>query len=224
MADDRVRAGYDAVAATYEEQFADELDRKPLERGVLDAFCEMAPPGAIADIGCGPGHITRYLAERRDDVLGVDLSPEMIAVARRQHPRLQFAVASMLRLPYADGAWTGVVTMYSIIHLDADERVRALSEFARTLRPDGLLLVSFHVDGPGFAPGDVNHLRTFLGHPVEMDGYFLDPAVVTADLVANGFRVLARLDREPIVDIEFASRRCYMLARRTVRSSHEPRA
>jgi SAM-dependent methyltransferase len=224
MADDRVRAGYDAVAATYEEQFADELDRKPLERGVLDAFCEMAPPGAIADIGCGPGHITRYLAERRDDVLGVDLSPEMIAVARRRHPRLQFAVASMLRLPYADGAWTGVVTMYSIIHLDADERVRALSEFARTLRPDGLLLVSFHVDGPGFAPGDVNHLRTFLGHPVEMDGYFLDPAVVTADLVANGFRVLARLDREPIVDIEFASRRCYMLARRTVRSSHEPRA
>jgi SAM-dependent methyltransferase len=87
MADDRVRAGYDAVAATYEEQFADELDRKPLERGVLDAFCEMAPPGAIADIGCGPGHITRYLAERRDDVLGVDLSPEMIAVARRRHPR-----------------------------------------------------------------------------------------------------------------------------------------
>jgi trans-aconitate methyltransferase len=59
MTDDRVRAGYDTVAASYDEQFADELDRKPLDRGLLDAFCEMAPPGAIADIGCGTGHITR---------------------------------------------------------------------------------------------------------------------------------------------------------------------
>jgi SAM-dependent methyltransferase len=224
MADDRVRAGYDTVAATYDEQFADELDHKPLERGLLDAFCEMAPPGAIADIGCGPGHITGFLAERRDDVQGVDLSPEMVALARRRHPRLRFEVASMLGLPFADGVWTGVVAMYSIIHFAPDERERAFAEFARTLRPDGLLLMSFHVDGPGFAPGEVNHLRTFLGHRVEMDGYFLDPAVVTADLVANGFRVPARLDREPIADIEFPSRRCYILARRPVPSSHEPRA
>jgi SAM-dependent methyltransferase len=222
MTDDPVRAGYDAVAETYGEQFADELDFKPLERGLLHAFCELAPPGAIADIGCGPGHITRFLAERRDDVLGVDLSPAMVAVARRRHPRLRFEVASMLGLPYADGVWSGVAAMYSIIHLDPDERMRAFAEFARTLRPGGLLLMSFHVDGPGFAPGDVNHVRTFLGHPVEMDGYFLDPGVVTDDLVANGFRVSARLDREPIEHIEFPSRRCYILARRTVPSSHEP--
>jgi SAM-dependent methyltransferase len=153
MADDRVRAGYDTVAATYDEQFADELDHKPLERGLLDAFCEMAPPGAIADIGCGPGHITGFLAERRDDVQGVDLSPEMVALARRRHPRLRFEVASMLGLPYPDATWAGVVAMYSIIHLDPEERLRTFAEFARTLRPDGVLLVSFHVDGPGSLAG-----------------------------------------------------------------------
>jgi SAM-dependent methyltransferase len=222
MSVDRVRAGYDAVATTYDEQFADELDHKPLERGLLEAFCAMAPPGAIADIGCGPGHITRFLAERRGDVLGVDLSPAMIAVARRRYPRQRFEVASMLGLPYADGVWAGVVAMYSIIHLNPDELVQAFAQFARTLRPDGILLMSFHVDGPGFAPGDVNHVRTFLGHTVDMDGYFVDPAEVTTDLVANGFRVLARLDREPIADIEFPSRRCYILARRAVPSSYEP--
>jgi SAM-dependent methyltransferase len=141
-----------------------------------------------------------------------------------RNPRLTFAVASMLYLPYPDGVWTGVVAMYSIIHLNPAERVQAFAEFARTLRPGGLLLVSFHVDGPGFKPGDVNRLRAFLGHYVEMDGYFLDPSVVTTDLVANGFRVQARLDREPIADIEFPSRRCYILARRTVPSPHGPRA
>jgi SAM-dependent methyltransferase len=224
MSEDRVRSGYDAVAATYAAQFSDELDHKPLERGLLSAFCEMAPPGPVADIGCGPGHITAFLSDRRTDVVGVDLSQEMIAVARRHHPELSFAVASMLDLPPPDDAWAGAVAIYSIIHFDPTERLRAFSEFARTLRPDGLLLLSFHVDGSGFAPGDVNHLQTFLGHHVAMDGYFLDPDVVKQDLVTNGFRIQARLDREPIADIEFGSRRCYMLARMAVPSSNGPRS
>jgi SAM-dependent methyltransferase len=219
-----VRSGYDAVASTYAAQFSDELDHKPLERGLLGVFCEMTPPGAIADIGCGPGHITRFLADRRTDVVGLDLSEEMIAVARRRHRELSFAVASMLDLPYPDDAWAGAVAIYSIIHFDPADRLRAFSEFARTLRPEGLLLISFHVDGPGFAAGDVNHLQNFLGHHVEMDGYFLDPDVVMRDLVTNGFRVQARLDREPIADIEFGSRRCYMLARLAVPSSNGPRS
>jgi SAM-dependent methyltransferase len=224
MSEDHVRSGYDAVASTYAAQFSDELDHKPLERGLLGAFCEMTPPGAIADIGCGPCHITRFLADRRTDVVGLDLSEEMIAVARRRHRELSFAVASMLDLPYPDDAWAGAVAIYSIIHFDPADRLRAFSEFARTLRPEGLLLISFHVDGPGFAAGDVNHLQNFLGHHVEMDGYFLDPDVVMRDLVTNGFRVQARLDREPIADIEFGSRRCYMLARLAVPSSNGPRS
>ena len=224
MTEHRVRAGYDAVAATYAEQFCDELDHKPLERGLLGAFCGITPHGMIADIGCGPGHITSFLATRRDNVVGLDLSPAMISVAQQRNPGLGFAVASMLNLPCPDEAFTGVVAMYSIIHLDAAERVLAFGEFARTLCPDGRLLLSFHVDGPGLGPGDVNHVTTFLGHTVDMDGYFLDPAAVTSDLIANGFRVEARMDREPIADIEFSSRRCYILARRAVPSTHGPRA
>ena len=130
----------------------------------------------------------------------------------------------MLNLPCRDGAFAGVVAMYSIIHLNSAERALAFGEFARTLRPDGRLLMSFHIDGPGRASGDVNHLSTFLGHPVDMEGYFLDPAVTTRDLVANGFRVEARLDRRTDRRHRVPSRRCYILARRTVRSSHGPRA
>jgi SAM-dependent methyltransferase len=223
MGDDGVRAAYDAVAATYAEQFYDELDHKPLERGLLGAFCNMVPDGMIADIGCGPGHITGLLGDRRESVVGFDLSPQMIAVARQRNPGLPFAAASMLDLPCLDGSLAGLVAMYSIIHLGAAQRARAFDEFARALRPDGLLLVSFHVEGPGLAPGDINHVTTFLGHSVDMDGHFLDPVGVTTELVANGFRVVARLDREPIAGIEFPSRRSYILARRAVRSSHGPR-
>jgi trans-aconitate methyltransferase len=59
-----------------------------LERGLLDAFCTMTPPVAVADIGCGPGHITSFPAARRDAVVGFDLSPKMIAVARQLNPGL----------------------------------------------------------------------------------------------------------------------------------------
>lgn len=56
-------ATYDAVARTYDTELRDELARKPLDRALLDAFVELAGSGTIADVGCGPGQVTRYLAE-----------------------------------------------------------------------------------------------------------------------------------------------------------------
>jgi SAM-dependent methyltransferase len=165
-------------------------------------------------VGCGPGHVSRLLAERHADVVGLDVSAAMIALARHRNPRLTFTVASMLDLPFPDHAFSGVVSLYSIIHFTNRERMTAFSEFSRTLRPGGWLLVAFHIDGPGLAPGDVNHLREFLGHPVEMDGYFLSPETVIADLDSAGLDIHARVEREPIPDVEFGSRRCYLLARR----------
>jgi SAM-dependent methyltransferase len=118
----------------------------------------------------------------------------------------------MLDLPLADNSCSGVAALYSIIHFNTGERVRALSELSRILEPGGWLLISFHIEASGFAPGDVNHLKSFLGHPVEMDGYFLDPTTVIEDLTATGLRVTTRVDREPMPEIEFPSRRCYLLA------------
>ena len=209
-----VRAAYDAVARQYDEQFAHELDPKPLERALLKAFVEAAGAGVIADVGCGPGHVSRVLAHHGAEVLGLDLSPAMIDIARERAPDLPFRVASMLELPVSDGAWAGAVAMYSIIHLTEHERARACHELARAIRPNGQLLVAFHVDSGEFATGEVNHLTEFLGQPVELDGYFLDPRAVEVQLAGAGFRTTARLQREPMPDIEYPSRRCYLLAQR----------
>src|SRR5215207_2083897 len=116
-----VRATYDAVARAYDTQLGDELDGKPLDRALLEALVELAGAGVIADVGCGPGHVTRFLAARHPDVVGIDLSPRMIDIAREHAPALAFTVGSMTRLPAADEAWSGAVALYSIIHLTADE-------------------------------------------------------------------------------------------------------
>jgi ubiquinone/menaquinone biosynthesis C-methylase UbiE len=208
------RAVYDAVAAAYDAALADELEAKPLDRALLTAFAELAGPGTICDIGCGPGHITRFLALRHADIMGLDLSPAMIDIARQRAPSLSFTVGSMLNLPVADHAWAGAVSLYSIIHLTPSERSTACHEFARVIRPGGWLLLAFHVDSLEFAVGAVNHLKSWFGQRVELDGYFLEPDDVVAQLVAAGFTLKARLERDPLDDVEYPSRRCYLLAQR----------
>lgn len=210
-----VQAAYDAVAQEYADQFYAELDGKPLDRALLMAFADLTRSGPIADVGCGPGHITQFLAQHHRDVIGVDLSPGMIAVARERAPELGFDVGSMLDLPAADGSWAGVVSLYSIIHLTVAERATAFAEFARTIRSDGWLLVAFHIDSPDFAAGQVNHLTSWLGRSVDFDGYFIDPADVLNPLRQAGFTLVAQLQRQPTVGSEYPSRRCYLLCQRT---------
>jgi len=106
------------------------------------------------------------------------------------------------------------VALYSIIHLTVEERAIASREFARVIRPGGWLLLAFHVDSSEFAAGEVNHLTSWFGERVQLDGYFLEPSNVLAPLQAAGFALVAKLERLPTPDVEYPSRRCYLLCRR----------
>lgn len=209
-----VQKANDAVAREYDRQISHELKHKPLDRAWLTAFADLVGTGTIADVGCGPGHVTRYLAELHHDVVGVDLSPAMIAIARERAPQLTFTVESMLALAAADEAWAGVVAWYSIIHLEPYQRPTAYAEFARVLQPGGHLLIAFHIDSPQFATGQVNHIDEWFGQHVQLDGYFLDPEQVAGQVAAAGFALIAKMERLPSPDVEYPSRRSYLLLQR----------
>lgn len=210
-----VQAAYDAVARAYDEAIGDELARKPLDRALLDCVAGLAGSGVLADVGCGPGHVTRFLAERHSNVMGVDLSPGMIAVARERAPSLVFRVASMLDLPATNGEWSGIVAMYSIIHLSESERGAAFREFARVLVPGGWLLVAFHVDASSYAAGEERHITDWFGQTVDLRTYFLAPEHVVADIERSGLEIVSTVIRQPWPGAEeYPSRRCYLMARR----------
>lgn len=99
-------------------------------------------------------------------------------------------------------------------HLTAAERAAACRELARTVRPGGWLLVSFHVDSDEFESGEVNRLTSWFGESVEPAGYFLDPADVVTDVESAGFALVATVQRPPFPEVEYPSRRCYVLAQR----------
>lgn len=202
------------MAERYAAELAGELAGKPLDRAVLAAFAEMVGDGLVADLGCGPGHVTAHLARLGLAVMGVDLSPGMIEVARRDHSALSFQVGSLTALPIADGGLAGAVALYSLIHLRPERRSVAYRELARVIAPGGVLLVAFHVASPEHQAGDVNHVTQWWGHQVDLDGYFIDPAEVVVGLTEVGFAVRAELWRQPLPDVEYPSRRCLLLARR----------
>lgn len=214
MTEKKVRAAYDTVATAYDAQFRDELDHKPLDRAMLTAFVELCGAGPIADVGCGPGHVTRFLSALHDNVIGVDLSGEMTRLSRAAAPKLSFTTASMLDLPWPDADWAGAVALYSIIHLSVDERAVAFAELARVVRAGGWLLVAFHVESADASSGERSHLDSWFGLDVDIDAYFLDPDAVTAELRTAGFALRARTDRVPMASSEFPSRRTYLVLQR----------
>ena len=204
-----LRVSYDRVTEEYAAQFFGELAAKPLDRALLDAFAELVRgQGTVADLGCGPGQVARYLHDRGVPAVGIDLSPEMVAVARRLSPDIPFQQGSMLALEVEDAAWAGIVAFYSIIHIPLEELPRAFAEFSRVLRPGGYALLAFHIGQERI------HRDEWWGHDVSLDFQFYEPEELEALLTGAGFTIEARLVRRPYEPVEHPSQRGYILARK----------
>jgi SAM-dependent methyltransferase len=206
----KTRRSYDLVAADYASEIGDELRRKPLDRALLNAFTESMVSGAVVDVGCGPGHVTTYLAGRGTQALGLDLSPGMCAAAGRASA-LPFCAADMTALPIRSRAVAGIVCLYAVIHLDTAHRAAAYSEFARVLRPGGQALIAFHTSDIDVATGGATALTDWWGNKVDLRFRFLDPDVETRALAGAGLKLSARLDRSPYPAVEHASQRTYLI-------------
>lgn len=202
------QSSYDRVAIEYAERFKDEMDDKPFDRDCLDRLVrDVGDSGPICDLGCGPGQIARYLHRQGIEVLGVDLSANMVAEAQRLNPEIHFHQGNMLALPDPDDAWGGIAAFYCIIHIPRDQIVRALLEMKRVLRPGGILLVTFHIGT------EIKHLDEWWEEPVNLDFAFFLPSEMESWLREAGFELMETLIREPNPEVEVATQRAYVFAR-----------
>ena len=202
------RTSYDTVAVAYADQVRNALSELQYLRAALTLFADSlraAGGGLVADVGCGPGHITAYLHELGLDAFGVDLSPGMIDVARRDHPHLRFEVGSMTNLNLQAASLTGLLAWQSLIHIPDNEVPTVFEQFHRALRPGGLLQLLFHT-------GDRSRLKTegYGGHPMKVYVHRRQPDKVATWLRDIGFEVEAQLlltpDRDASQAVLFARR------------------
>jgi SAM-dependent methyltransferase len=220
-----IQKSYDGIADEYARHLFSELDNKPLDRELLTRFAaRVKGKGAICDMGCGPGHIARFLhdqdrdANRNDndansngniDVFGLDLSPRMIEEARRLNPEISFRQGNMLALDLPDVSLAGMAAFYAIVNLPRESLPQVFREIARVLKPDGLLLLAFHIGDETLQPD------ALWGCPVSMDFYLFPPHAIQRDLEAAGLTVEEVIEREPYApEVEHQSRRAYIFARK----------
>ncbi|GAA3001894.1 class I SAM-dependent DNA methyltransferase [Streptomyces fulvorobeus] len=209
------RASYDVLADDYAARFQDELAAKPMDRALLTGFAELVRNGGggpLADVGCGTGRVTAFLHGLGADVFGIDLSPGMLAVARRHYPGLRFDEGSMLGLDLPDGGLGGLLAWYSTIHVPDERLPGAFAEFHRVLAPGGHLLLAFQ------AGDEVLRLTEAWGRDVDLDFRRRRPEWVAGLLAGAGLTPTARTVREADTGSDFPEKipQAFLLARKPV--------
>jgi SAM-dependent methyltransferase len=130
----------------------------------------------------------------------------MIEHAGQLNPGIEFRQGDLRSLHVESRSAAGVVAFYSIIHIPPDDLVGVLLEQDRILKPQGLLLLAFHTGS-----GSI-HRDEWWGHQVSIDFYLFDSAEVEAKLEEAGFRIVEAVERDPYPDVEYPSRRAYLMA------------
>lgn len=132
-----VTSGYARWASTYD------LGANPLifaEEPVVRSMIDALPAGRALDAACGTGRHAKYLASRGWNVVGVDLTPEMLACAREAMPEADLRLGDLTALPLADASVDLVVCALALTHCPRLEP--PIAEIARVVRPGGTVILS----------------------------------------------------------------------------------
>ncbi|MEN3369615.1 MAG: hypothetical protein V7609_1758 [Verrucomicrobiota bacterium] len=121
----RVADKYDSVWSSSTRQFIPPL---------LDA-AEASGEMSVLDVGCGPGYVSAAAAERGAIPIGLDFARQMIGIARKMFPHIEFREGDAQNLPFADSSFDRVVANFALLHLADPER--ACAEACRVLKPGG---------------------------------------------------------------------------------------
>jgi ubiquinone/menaquinone biosynthesis C-methylase UbiE len=198
------RAVYDKAASRYVQFVGTEISSAtegPIDQSLLIAFIELVKRhiGRVADVGCGPGRVAAFMAERDLDVVGVDVSQAMLAVARTAHPHITFQVGQLDALPIETGELAGAVCWYSIIYTPPDRLAEAFDELKRVLLPGGYLLLAFQ------AEGEPVHRADAYGTHQPLTSYRHSVQQVAGCLEDIGFKIFATVVRAPELEGETTS-------------------
>lgn len=198
--DDAIADAYDRVAADYARLLPDLSAEHPCERGLIDDLTHGLPIAArVLDAGCGSGRMLTHLGTVRPDVdrVGVDISPAMVAEARRAAPLAELHVGRIDALPFADASLDAVIAWYSIIHTPPQHLPTFFAEVRRVMRDGGRLVMGFQ------AGAGTRHIERGYGHRIDLLAHLHDPDLVAGAARSAGFIDVAALLRARAGDERF---------------------
>ena len=203
-----IRESYDQLAEEYANHLFHELENKPFDRDLLDRFAA-GVGGQVCDMGCGPGHVARYLRDAGVTVFGLDLSPQMLEQARNRNLDIRFREGNMLALDLEESSLAGITAFYAIVNLPPESWPQVFREMERVLQPNGLLLLAFHTGD------EVVEVKELWGQSVSLNFFFVTASVAKRHLETAGFRIEGVIERGPYPpEVEYQTQRAYIFARK----------
>ena len=205
---DNIEVGYSKIADKYTKTFFDELNYKPLDRYLLEKFCNgIRGKGKVCDLGCGPGHVSRFIKDQGIDVCGIDLSDGMLKKAKEKNPDIEFTKGNMINLETKEKSFAGIILYYSIVHFTIKEVEEVFVNLGNILENNGLLFLAFHVGD------EVLHIDSLFDEEVKLDYNFFNTDEIVRILNKHKYRLIEALTRYPY-DEEYGSKKGYIICQK----------
>lgn len=134
---------YNEIAQKYDEEFGNDYSDTPY----IDEFLNYLDGKNVLDIGCGVGNLTKYIYDKGYIIDGIDLSKEMLNIAKTKYPNINFYNMDMMNI-ILDKKYDGIMLAYSLFHLTKEEVIEVLPKYYDLLNKKGKILLILQ-DGTG---------------------------------------------------------------------------
>jgi len=194
---------YDKIAEPYAKEFS-----KP--SGHINEFLALLPKNAkILDVGCGVGVDSGYMVSEGFEVIGVDLSKEMLKLGKQKFPKIEFRHGDIRKLDFPPNSFDGILASCSLIHIPKKDVPALIKKFHQILKKDGAIYFALQggkseeifVDEP-FKPDE----KIFLNI---MSFYEIKNLLVNA-----GFSIVKKYERPPKSKEELNFTKLFVFARK----------
>lgn len=124
---------YDKIAEPYAKEFSKSSE-------YIDEFLTLLPKNAkILDVGCGVGVDAGYMASKGFEVVGIDLSKEMLKLAKQKFPKIDFRKQDIRKLDFPPNSFDGILASCSLIHIPKKDVPALLNKFHNMLKENGVI-------------------------------------------------------------------------------------
>ena len=177
---------YDAIVEKFDKEYCKTIYYKKQ----LDNFLKRLRKGSkILDIGCGTGHVARYLSKKGFNVVGVDLSERMLVTAKQKSPQSDFYLMDVREIKFKPQSYDAVLCLFVLNHVDHKEAKKVIGKMSKILRKKGHLFIAVpEGEGEEVVPEPLNprHKMYFSYYQKEF---------LKKELEKNGLKLLGVEDR-----------------------------
>lgn len=198
---------YNAIVQEYTEEFFDDKS----DEKYIDQFLQSLEGKNVLDAGCGNGRDCKYINQKGFKVKGIDLSKEMLVIAKKMVPKVDFEVMDITNITYSDNSYDGIISNCSFFHIPVEELPKTLNSFSKILKPNSKLLLILQ-EGLGEA---------MIEEPFRKGVYiyinYFSVKQISELLLKHGFEIDSILKEESPNDLELGKGKLIVLSHNTKR-------